>query len=70
MKQKKTKVADVRYYWVLDCCDQKQYFILWRKGSTNLSDYFSKHPPPHPPTGADLCIYMFYSFNPTRSLGS
>jgi len=46
MKQKKTKAMDMRYYWVLDRCDQKQYFILWRKGSTNIADYFSKHHPP------------------------
>jgi len=45
IKQKKTKAIDMRYYWIIDRTNQKQYFIQWRKGSTNLADYFSKHHP-------------------------
>jgi len=46
IKQKKTKAIDMRYYWIIDRCNQKQYFIIWRRGKTNLADYFSKHHSP------------------------
>jgi hypothetical protein len=44
-KQKRTKAIDMRFYWILDRCDQKQYKVIWRPGSTNYADYFTKHHP-------------------------
>jgi len=44
--RRKQKAMDLRYYWIIDHSNQKQYFILWHKGSTNLADYFSKQYPP------------------------
>ena len=42
-KQKRTKAIDMRFYWILDRCEQKQYKVIWRPGSSNYADYFTKH---------------------------
>ena len=42
-KQKRTKAIDMRFYWILDRCDNKQYRVIWQKGETNIADYFTKH---------------------------
>jgi hypothetical protein len=42
-KQKRTKAIDMRFYWILDRCDQKQYKVIWRPGESNYADYFTKH---------------------------
>jgi len=47
MKQNRTKAMDMRYYWILDRCDQKQYVVVWRSGKVNRADYHTKH---HSPT--------------------
>ena len=46
MRQKLSKAFDMRVYWVRDRTLQKQYQLIWRKGSTNMADYFTKHHPP------------------------
>jgi hypothetical protein len=36
----------MRFYWIRDRVKQNQFHILWKKGSENLADYFTKHHPP------------------------
>jgi hypothetical protein len=44
-KQKRSKAMDMRYYWVRDRVRQGQYEVVWRPGTTNEADYFTKaHP--------------------------
>jgi len=44
----KSKAMDMRFHWVRDRVRQEQFQVLWRKGSENLADYFTKnHPPAH-----------------------
>jgi hypothetical protein len=45
VKQKRSKAIDMRFYWIRDRVAQKQFEVLWRKGSENLADYFTKHHP-------------------------
>ena len=33
----------MRYHWLEDRIQQKQFKIIWRKGIENLADYFTKH---------------------------
>ena len=43
MKQKRSKVIDMRFYWVRDRANQNQFMIYWRPGENNVGDYVSKH---------------------------
>ena len=43
MKQKKSKAMDMRFYWIRDRVQQKQFEVQWRPGKTNLADYPTKH---------------------------
>ena len=45
VKQKRSKAIDMRFYWIRDRVDQKQFTILWKRGTENLADYFTKHHP-------------------------
>ena len=45
-KQTRSKAIDMNYYWVRDRISQKQFNLIWKKGSENLADYFTKHHPP------------------------
>ena len=36
----------MRYYWIKDRINQKQFKLTWRPGVDNMADYFSKHHPP------------------------
>ena len=45
VKQKRSKAIDMRYYWIRDRVRQGQFRILWKKGSLNKADYFTKHHP-------------------------
>ena len=45
VKQKRSKAIDMRFYWVRDRVRQNQFKIYWRKGESNLADYFTKHHP-------------------------
>jgi hypothetical protein len=45
VKQKRSKAIDMRFYWIRDRVEQKQFQIYWRKGSENLADYYTKHHP-------------------------
>ena len=41
--QARSKVIDMRYYWLMDRAQQKQFRIYRDIGIKNLVDYFSKH---------------------------
>ena len=43
MKQKRSKAMDMRFYWMRDRVQQRQFNIQWRAGKTNLADYSTKH---------------------------
>jgi hypothetical protein len=42
-QQKRSKYMDMRFYWVKDRVEQKQFNVGWARGNTNLGDYFTKH---------------------------
>ena len=46
IKQRKSKAMYMRFYWIRDRKNQKQFNIYWKPGSTNKGDYFTKHFPP------------------------
>jgi hypothetical protein len=46
IRQRKSKSMDMRFYWVQDRVEQKQFHVYWRPGHTNLADYFTKHHSP------------------------
>ena len=41
--QKRSKSWDMRFYWLRDRTNQKQFLIKWAAGKTNRADYFTKH---------------------------
>ena len=45
VKQRRSKAMDMRFYWVQDRIEQRQFLVHWRKGAQNLADYFTKHHP-------------------------
>ena len=45
VKQRRSKAMDMRFYWVQDRIEQKQFLVYWRQGAENLADYFTKHHP-------------------------
>jgi hypothetical protein len=47
-KQKRSKPMDMRYHWVRDRCDLKDFYIEWRKGEHSIADLLTKsHPTTH-----------------------
>jgi hypothetical protein len=44
--QKCSKDIDMRFHWVRNCVRRGQFIIHWKRGPTNLADYFTKHHPP------------------------
>jgi hypothetical protein len=36
IKQKRSKVMDMRYHWLTDRVRQKQFYVYWRPGRENL----------------------------------
>ena len=48
VKQRRSRAMDMRFYWLRDRVRQKQFHIYWKRGITNLADYFTKnHPTSH-----------------------
>jgi hypothetical protein len=45
IKQKRSKAIDMRYYWIQDRAEQKQFRIYWGPGENNKGDYHTKHFP-------------------------
>jgi hypothetical protein len=46
LRQRKSKSMDMRFYWIQDHVQQKQFHVYWRPGPTNKADYFTKHHAP------------------------
>ena len=47
VKAKRTKSIDMRFHWIRDRVRQGMFQVLWRPGSTNLADFFTKALPVH-----------------------
>jgi len=45
VQPKRTKAMDMRFHWLRDRENQKQFRFYWRPGTTNRGDYFTKHHP-------------------------
>ena len=43
IKKRKSKAMNMRFYWIRDRKNKKQFNIYWKPGSTNKGDYFTKH---------------------------
>ena len=43
VQPKRTKAMDMRFHWLRDRAAQSQFRWLWRPGTTNLADYYTKH---------------------------
>ena len=60
-KQRSSKAIIMGFYWIQYCVKQGQFVIFWKRGYTNLSDYFTKtHATAH-----HLQICDVYLPNPT-----
>lgn len=42
-KQKRSKAIDMRFHWIKDRVEQKQFALEWAPGILNLADYPTKH---------------------------
>ena len=48
VKQKRSRAMDVRFHWLADRIRQGHFVMVWKKGSRNLADFFTKiHPASH-----------------------
>ena len=56
LRQKFSKAFDMRFHWLRDRIDQRQFQLFWRKGQHNMADYFTKH---HPPWHHRLMRYKY-----------
>lgn len=45
VKQRRSKAMDMRYYWIRDRVRQGQFYVYWRRGSSNRANYYTKHHP-------------------------
>ena len=45
-KQQRSKAIDMRFYWLHDRIQQKQFNVFWRPGIENRADYYTKHHAP------------------------
>jgi hypothetical protein len=43
VKQRRSEAMDMRFYWIKDRVAKDQYVVHWRKGRSNLANYFTKH---------------------------
>jgi hypothetical protein len=47
-KLRRSKAVDMRFHWIQDRVAQGQFKVIWRPGSSNLADFFTKtHPAKH-----------------------
>ena len=42
IKQKRSKVIDMRFHWIRDRTNQGQFLIYWQSSITNLGNYHTK----------------------------
>ena len=47
VKLHRTKSIDVRFHWIRDRVRQGHFLVEWRKGASNLADFFTKPLPVH-----------------------
>ena len=47
VKQKRSKAIDMRYHWIRDQVQQRKISVIWKPGSENLADFFTKAHPVH-----------------------
>ena len=47
VKLHRTKSIDVRFHWIRDRVRQGNFLVEWRKGASNLADFFTKPLPVH-----------------------
>jgi hypothetical protein len=47
VKPKRTKRIDMKFHWIRDRVQQGHFNVIWRKGSLNLADFFTKSLPVH-----------------------
>ena len=45
IQPKRTKAMDMRFYWLRDRENQKQFRTYWKAGPSNRGDYVTKHHP-------------------------
>jgi len=45
VQPKRTKAMDMRFHWLRDHANQKQFRFYWHPGTTNRGDNFTKHHP-------------------------
>ena len=58
VKQRKSKSMDMKFWWLIDRIQQKQFKVSWAPGKYNLADYFSKkHPAKHHKSTTDLRLH-------------
>ena len=46
IKQNRSKAIDMRFYWLKDRQQQKQFSIYWDNVKNNFADFFTKHHSP------------------------
>jgi hypothetical protein len=47
-KQKRSKAIDMRFNWIKDRIRNREFILVWDKGSRNLADFVTKaHPTKH-----------------------
>ena len=46
LKQKGTKITDVKHYWIQYCNQQDHFRLFWKPGKQNLVDPFTKNHSP------------------------
>ena len=57
--QRQSRAIDMRFYWVCNCINQKQFHVYWAPARLNLTDYFMKH---HTPSHhRAMCKYFVYT---------
>ena len=45
VKERMSKAVDMRFHWIRDRVRQGHFTIVWRPGTENLADYFTKEHP-------------------------
>jgi hypothetical protein len=58
IKQKRTRIVDMNFYWLRDKVADKVFDVHWQPGSENCADYFSNH---HPPKTHQTLRHTYYT---------
>jgi hypothetical protein len=66
MKQKRSKIINMRFYWVKCLTQQKQFIVYWGPETSNSADYHTKH---HSPAHHQL-MRSIYLHPTTERLGN